>query len=116
MILPMSGFAVIALSRQFSFNSPVRRRTRFSQPDVENNNQFCLTGKFQSLKKSPKFDGFAAFFEISPQMARFCVDSGADSRRSPDARSGTARLGPGARAVAGQSGQYSIWPKRCAHW
>ena len=50
--------------------------------------------------KVPKFDQFPPFFEIFSAVAFVHMRSGSDSRRSANARPGTARLGPGARTIA----------------
>ena len=72
-------------------------------------NKFCLTRKFQSLTKTPNFDQFPPF-EISSAVPSVFMRSSSDSRRSANARPGTARLGSKPRGVARQAGL--SWSKR----
>src|SRR5207237_4496732 len=73
-----------------------------------------LDSEIPKPQKTPNFDRFAALFEISPQMARFCVDSGPDSRRSANARASTARLCAVACALARP--RRFTGPNSYAHW
>ena len=78
-------------------------RARFSQPDVLDNNLILLDSEILKPHKNPNFDQIAAFFGISPAVASVHMRGGSDPRGSANASSGTARLRPGARAIAGQA-------------
>jgi len=52
-------------------SNPVGWRSRFSQPDVENNKLILLDSEIPKPHKPSNFDRFAAFYEISPGWPLF---------------------------------------------
>src|SRR5947207_9964248 len=75
----------------------------FRSPDLLDTNLSVLDWEILKPHKDPNFDQIAAFFGISRAVASVHMRSGSDSRGSANASSGTARVRPGARAIAGQA-------------